>query len=241
MFPSINLSLPEVLAVLPQMTRRLYSISSSALANPTSVDITCGITEFGQGQVGVCSGYLSQLSVGSTVWAAVQDHGSSFRLPASPETPLLLIGPGTGLAPLYGFLGELRALKQEGTTIGQVFLFFGCRNQKEYIYEEDLKAFVDDGTLTELYIAFSREGKRQYVQHLMPAVADDLWEKVFNANGHVFVCGDASKMAPDVKNALKNVVQLASNTTASEASIYIDTMCTGDHKRYHQDVWASSS
>merc|ERR1712079_380759 len=192
------------------MKPRLYSISSSPLALPERVSITVGVlrghTSSGREHCGVCSNFLAARSVGSRVWASIRDTGSSFRPPA-PPTPMVLVGPGTGLAPLRGFLQERQQQRKQGKTIGTVHLFFGCRTDADFLYEDQLKAFEQDGTLTKLHVAFSRMGgTRNYVQHLMRKEAASLWS-IFKDGGHVFVCGDASSMAPEVRETLRVIAE----------------------------------
>jgi len=152
------------------------------------------------------------------------------------------VGPGTGLAPLHGFLEELEKRKEVHGSIGKVYLFFGCQTDAEFLYENELKVWKSKNIITGLHVAFSRQGQRQYVQHTMVPVADALWTNVLNAQGSVYICGDAKRMAPDVKKALTQVVAQSGHLNSEDASNFISQMCIpGSTQRYHADVWASSA
>jgi cytochrome P450/NADPH-cytochrome P450 reductase len=243
-YESIEVSLGEVLALLPPMKPRFYSISSSARASPTRLSLTVGVlkvvTGSGREHRGVCSNYLASQKVGARVWATIRDTGSSFRLPPSP-TPIILVGPGTGLAPLRGFLQDLQQQRKEGLAIGSVLLFFGCRSPSEFLYEKELRQFEADGTLAKLHVAFSRCQEKQYVQHLMRVHASELWP-ILKDGGHVFVCGDASRMAPDVRDVVSFIVRNGSGMDERACSTYLQEMrASHDGKRYHEDVWAGNA
>jgi cytochrome P450/NADPH-cytochrome P450 reductase len=241
-FRSIEVTLPEVLALLPPMKPRLYSISSSPLALTNRVSISVGVlrgtTQSGREHLGVCSNFLAALPVGAKVWVNVRDTGSSFRLPP-PPTPMILVGPGTGLAPLRGFLQELQQQRKSGISVGAVHLFFGCRTTADFLYEDELRAFEADGTLTKLHVAFSRMGDKRYVQHAIKEEAAALWPVL--RDGHVFVCGDASRMAPDVRDALR-LVALSGGMDERTSQNFLDELRSNSAaKRYHEDVWAGNA
>jgi cytochrome P450/NADPH-cytochrome P450 reductase len=157
-------------------------------------------------------------------------------LPADPSVPVIMIGPGTGLAPFRGFLQERAALKAKGSTLGPAMLFFGCRHpEQDYLYAEELKDFVADG-ITELYTAFSRgDGPRTYVQNLIAAEKDRVWTLI-EAGAIVYVCGDGSKMEPGVKGALMSIYRGRRDANADAAQRWIDDL--GAKNRYVLDVWA---
>jgi len=241
-FPSVEVTLPEVLALLPQMKPRLYSVSSSPLALANRVSISVGVlrgtTQSGREHLGVCSNFLAALPVGARVWVNVRDTGSSFRLPP-PPTPMILVGPGTGLAPLRGFLQELQHQRKSGISVGAVHLFFGCRTTADFLYEDELRAFEADGTLTKLHVAFSRTGDKRYVQHVIKEEAAALWPVL--KDGHVFVCGDASRMAPDVRDALRLVAMSGGMDERTSQNFLDELRSNSAVKRYHEDVWAGNA
>jgi cytochrome P450/NADPH-cytochrome P450 reductase len=243
-YTSIELTLGEVLALLPPMKPRLYSISSSPRATPNRLSVTVGVlsvvTGSGREHRGVCSNFLASQNVGAQVWATIKDTRSSFRLPP-PATPMIMVGPGTGIAPLRGFLQDLQQKRRDGVATGSVHLFFGCRAPSEFLYEQELRQFQADGTLTKLHVAFSRTEEKQYVQHLMHLHASELWP-ILKDGGHVFVCGDASRMAPEFRDAISFVVK--SGTTMDEKGClnFVQHMSANhEGKRYHEDVWAGNA
>lgn len=230
--PSLRLDLATLLALRPPLKPRYYSISSSPRLAPDFCSITVGVQHFLSGEKereGLCSGYLATCPEGSDLRVVVRDTGSAFRLPADPAAPVILVGPGTGLAPMRGFLQERHALRTSGTTVGPTCLFFGCRGDYDYIYREELETYAREGTLDVLDVAFSRRPGQQkvYVQELIRQRADVIREWIAKG-GSILVCGNARGMAPAVHEALTEI--LGAETVASL-----------EHDgRYLQDVWASA-
>ncbi|CAI5969520.1 unnamed protein product [Closterium sp. NIES-65] len=170
--------------------------------------------------------------------------GGRFSHPASLSSPLIMIGPGTGVAPFRGFLQERRRLiarnkgEGEGGGAGESWLFFGCRREDEdYLYREDFEGFVADGTLSQLDVAFSRAGKdKVYVQHKMQARAEELAPLLLNPATYVFICGDGAGMVKDVHAALQSILQAHGGMAAPSAAAHLQDMMGAG--RYVRDVWS---
>jgi cytochrome P450/NADPH-cytochrome P450 reductase len=185
---------------------------------------------------GVCSNFLARRRTGDTIQATVRETKAGFRLPDDASVPIIMIGPGTGLAPFRGFLQERADRKAKGAALGPSMLFFGCRHsEQDYLYADELKAFAANG-VTELHTAFSRgDGPKTYVQHLVAAQKDQVWNLI-EKGAIVYVCGDGSKMEPDVKAALVSIYRERTGANEDAGLRWIDDLGTGN--RYVLDVWA---
>jgi cytochrome P450/NADPH-cytochrome P450 reductase len=243
-FPACELPFHTYLEMLSLLSPRYYSISSSpAVAGASKCSVTVGVVDApansGRGTYkGVCSNYLSSRRAGDTVYAIVRETKAGFRLPDNPSTPIIMVGPGTGLAPFRGFLQERAAMKAKGQSLGPSMLFFGCRHpEQDFLYADELKGFADQG-ITELHVAFSRASTpRSYVQDLIAAQKDAVW-KLIEAGAIIYVCGDGGKMEPDVKRVLMTIYRERTGADEAAAAQWIDTM--GIQNRYVLDVWAGS-
>ncbi|NJL14505.1 MAG: NADPH--cytochrome reductase, partial [Microscillaceae bacterium] len=239
--PACEISLADFLAMLPALQPRYFSISSSALAQPEEAHLTVGVLEeaahSGKGIFkGVCTNYLRQVQPGQEVQAFVEKAESPFRLPEDASVPLILIGAGTGLAPLRAFLRERQHQHQASLPIGEVLLFFGCRHPaQDFIYQEELEALASEGWL-EIIPAFSRlNTEKAYVQHKIWENRDLVWERM-QMGARVFVCGDAKGMAPAVRDVLMQLYQDKSKSTLSAArDWWVQYRASGN---YLEDVWA---
>ena len=231
------------LELLSPIRPRYYSISSSPLQEQGCCSITVGVVEAsaksGRGTFeGLCSTYLAQRQISDVIYGFVRDTKSSFRLPENVATSLILVGPGTGVAPYRGFLQERGVQKAQGTQIGKSLLFFGCRHpQQDFLYQQELEAFVEQD-ITDLSVAFSRENPQQkvYVQDKIWEQKEKVWQ-LLEDGASVYVCGDASKMAPDVRRAFASIYQEKTEASLQEAEQWLNTLT--NEKRYLVDVWGN--
>ncbi len=224
----------EFVGVLKKLQPRLYSISSSPKAHPGEVHLTVAVVTYdshGRSRGGVCSTFLADRC--EDVQPGVFVHvNKAFRPPADDNVPMIMVGPGTGVAPFRAFLEEREARGAKGKN----WLFFGNPYRAtDYLYEEELAEKTKNGTLHKLSLAFSRDQKEKlYVQHLMLQEGAELW-KWLDEGGYFYVCGDASRMAKDVDAALHQVIQDHGGKSEEEAVEFVKQL--KKDKRYARDVY----
>ena len=234
-FPGIRPDPEAFIEALDALQPRVYSISSSPQCNPGRVALTVDAVRYEiekRTRLGVCSTFFAErLAPGAKIRAYVQ-RAQHFALPADPSKPIIMIGPGTGIAPFRAFLQERRAT---GAT-GRNWLFFGHqRSDCDFFYADELNALKSEGVLTRLSLAWSRDGKEKfYVQDRMREVGRDLW--AWLAEGaHVYVCGDAKRMAKDVERALVDIAAQFGARSTDEAVAFVSNLKKVG--RYQQDVY----
>jgi sulfite reductase (NADPH) flavoprotein alpha-component len=234
-FPGVVKQPQELFNILQRLTPRMYSIASSQLAHPNEVHTTVRVVRFnahGAERQGVASGHMGERApVGATMPIFLHEN-NAFRLPEDADAPVIMIGPGTGIAPFRAFLEHRQVLGQKGP----MWLFFGeQRRVSDYLYEEQFAGMQREGVLTKLHTAFSRDtAKKVYVQDRMQENAADLYDWL-ERGAYFYVCGDASRMAKDVENALLDVIAKGSNGTLENAAEYLAAM--KKQKRYQRDVY----
>ncbi len=234
-FPGVVKEPQELFNVLQRLTPRMYSIASSQAAHPGQVHTTVRVIKYHAHNLdrqGVASGHLGERApVGSTMPIFLHEN-NAFRLPEDTTAPVIMIGPGTGIAPFRAFLEERQATGQKGDN----WLFFGeQRSVSDYLYKEQFLAMHADGLLTNLHTAFSRDqGKKVYVQDRMQENAAELYAWL-QRGAYFYVCGDASRMAKDVELALLDVIAKGSDGTLEHAAEYLAEMKKA--KRYQRDVY----
>ena len=225
----------DLLKLFRPQAPRLYSIASSQDDVGDEVHLTVGVVQFrhhGQHYTGAASGYLGHLleeGDGVRVFVEPNPH---FRLPADGDTSIIMIGAGTGIAPFRAFMQQREA---QGDT-GRNWLIFG--NQRftdDFLYQAEWLQYRKDGLLTRADLAWSRQGaEKEYVQHKIAANADELWAWL-QRGAHIYVCGDAARMARDVEHALMDAIARAGGMSAEDAEEYLDNLRT--ERRYQRDVY----
>ncbi|WP_432117951.1 molybdopterin-dependent oxidoreductase [Streptomyces sp. bgisy032] len=225
----------EWAGVLRRLQPRLYSISSSPLVDPRKVSLTVSVVRYeslsGRARGGVCSPFLADAGPDTEVPVFVR-RSPHFRPPADASTPMIMVGPGTGVAPFLGFLQERRALGHRAPN----WLFFGEQHRAtDFYHEDELTALLAEGTLTRLDTAFSRDQRNKvYVQDRMREHGPELWHWLCDG-ARFYVCGDASRMARDVDRALRDVARAHGGMGEAEAAAYVKQLAA--EKRYVRDVY----
>ncbi len=233
-YPQATFTPEELVKVLRKLQPRLYSIASSQKAHPEEVHLTVAVVRYethGRPRRGVCSTFLADRAKDVPVPVFVH-NAKHFRQPEDPSAPVIMVGPGTGIAPFRAFLQDREATGASGRN----WLFFGDRNRAtDFIYEDEITRWVETGVLHRLDTAFSRDqAEKIYVQHRMVEHAAELW-RWLEDGAYFYVCGDASRMAKDVDEALHRAVETAGGKSKEEAEAYVEQLKTS--KRYRKDVY----
>ena len=233
-YPQAKFTAEELVKVLRKLQPRLYSIASSPKAHPEAIHLTVAIVRYelhGRDRQGVCSTYLADRVKDATMPVFIHS-AKHFRQPEDTSVPVIMVGPGTGIAPFRAFLQEREVLGAPGKS----WLFFGDRNRStDFLYEDEINAWRDKGVLHRLDTAFSRDqAEKVYVQHRMMENAAELWSWL-EEGGYFYVCGDASRMAKDVDEALHCIVEQAGGKSTEEAAAYVEEL--KKTKRYRKDVY----
>ncbi len=223
-----------LVSTLKPLKPRLYSISSSPKAHPGEVHLTVGKVEWeshGRKRLGVCSSYLAEHELERPVKVYMHSN-SAFRLPENDAAPVIMIGPGTGIAPFRAYLEEREARGASGKN----WLFFGDQHEAcDFLYREQLDAWQESGLLTKLDTAFSRDQEEKiYVQNRIIQNAADFFQWL-EEGASIYICGDASRMAKDVDSAIHKVIELAGGKSEDEAIAYVSELKKA--KRYLRDVY----
>ncbi|MEA2742692.1 MAG: sulfite reductase flavoprotein alpha-component [Acetobacteraceae bacterium] len=233
-FLSARPPLADLVRSLPMLRRRLYSIASSPRAHPGQIHLCVSVvrdSRRGRLRHGVGSGFLGRHAIDAgPMLASIQQ--SHFRLPADPRTPVIMVGPGTGIAPFRAFLADRAA---EGVR-GRTWLFFGDQHRRsDFLYGPTLRDWVKDGTLSRLDLAFSRDqAAKIYVQNRMTEQSADLW-RWLQDGAHFYVCGDATRMARDVDAALRRIAMTEGRLTEDQARDWIVSLAR--QGRYLRDIY----
>ncbi|KYB25321.1 Nitric oxide synthase-like Protein [Tribolium castaneum] len=240
-FPSVSPLAPLLIAQLSILQPRFYSISSSPALHPHEVHLTVAVvvyrTQDGEGPVhyGVCSNYLQDVPVGQEVCFFVRT-APNFHLPSDPITPIILVGPGTGIAPFRAFWQHRLAQVLAGKKVGKIWLFFGCRTNDLDLYKEEKNEMLRRKVLDKVFLALSREPNvpKTYVQNLALKEADEIYRILVLEKGHFYVCGDCT-MAEHVYQTLKNIIQKYGAMSEKQAEEKI--LSLRDENRYHEDIF----
>ncbi|XP_076014062.1 methionine synthase reductase [Genypterus blacodes] len=278
-FPSCSPPLSLLIEHLPKLQPRPYSAASSTLKHPGKLHFVFNVVEFPAcsgrpvGRQGLCTGWLFDLinpvlhlpgkkTQSYDVLAPPKIHvrlrsNCSFRPPSDPSVPLVMVGPGTGVAPFIGFLQQRDREMQENpqAVFGETWLFFGCRHRDgDYLFREELEGFVSSGTLSHLKVGFSRDNQKEdeeaaveekevsaamkpprYVQHNLLRNSEGIMDILLQQNGRLYVCGDAKNMAKDLNDTLVEMIKSRLRADQLEAMKTLAGM--REEKRYLQDIW----
>jgi sulfite reductase (NADPH) flavoprotein alpha-component len=233
--PSARFAPADFVGLLTKLQPRLYSVASSLKAYPEQVHFIVDVVRYeshGRLRKGVASSFLAERAddVPVPVFPSVAKH---FHLPENPSTPIIMIGPGTGVAPFRAYLQERKATGAKGKN----WLFFGSQHEScDFAYGDEFKAYLKEGLLTRLDCAWSRDqAQKVYVQHQMTENAVEIWKWIDTEGAHFFVCGDGRRMAKDVDATLRQIVRDQGGKSVEQANEYVEKLKS--EKRYKRDVY----
>ncbi|MFF5399599.1 assimilatory sulfite reductase (NADPH) flavoprotein subunit [Peribacillus butanolivorans] len=228
-------SAQEFVSILRKIPARLYSIANSLSAYPDEVHLTVGAVRYdshGRERKGVCSILCAErLQPGDTLPVYIQ-HNQNFKQPKNPDTPIIMVGPGTGIAPFRSFIQE----REETEANGKTWLFFGDQHfVTDFLYQTEWQKWLKTGVLTKMDVAFSRDAdEKVYVQHRMLEHSRKLYEWL-QEGAAVYICGDEKNMAHDVHNTLIEIIEKEGQMSHDDAQVYLEEM--QQNKRYQRDVY----
>ncbi|MGG3466933.1 assimilatory sulfite reductase (NADPH) flavoprotein subunit [Neobacillus pocheonensis] len=234
-FGSWGTSAQEFVSILRKIPARLYSIASSLSASPDEVHLTIGAVRYdahGRERKGVCSILTAErLQPGDTLPVFIQ-HNENFKLPANPDTPIIMVGPGTGVAPFRSFMQE----REEAGAEGKAWMFFGDQHfVTDFLYQTEWQNWLKNGVLTKMDVAFSRDtDKKVYVQHRMQEHSKELFDWL-EAGAVFYICGDEKNMAHDVHHTLIEIIEKEGGLSRENAESYLADL--QQQKRYQRDVY----
>src|SRR5213593_3092756 len=233
--PSVRFTPEEFVGLLSKLQPRLYSVASSLKAFSDQVHLIVDVVRYesnGRLRKGVASSFLAERADDVSV-PVFPSNAKHFHLPDNPDTPVIMIGPGTGIAPFRAYLQERKVTGAKGKN----WLFFGAQHVNcDFAYEEDFDTFMKEGILTRLDCAWSRDQAHKiYVQHKLAENAAEIWEWIDAECAQFFVCGDARRMAKDVDATLRKIVQEQGGKSVEQANEYVEKL--KNEKRYKRDVY----
>ncbi|KAL0482138.1 NADPH-cytochrome P450 reductase [Acrasis kona] len=242
-YKSVQIPLNHFAETISRLQPRYYSIASSYSYDPTKVSICVAVVRYnaisgGKLVEGSASSYLERLTPGQKCYLYVRK--SNFHLPSDTSRPVIMIGPGTGLAPFAGFLQQRRSQKEKNKTLGKSMLFFGCRHREhDYIYNQELEKSHSDNIIDNLELAFSRDqNSKIYVQHKIEQKKDEIWNLLSDPKKCIiYICGDAKRMAKDVENTLCKIIGEKGDMTPDQVQLFVDEL--SNQGRYLKDVWSA--
>ncbi|XP_053375393.1 NADPH oxidoreductase A-like [Mercenaria mercenaria] len=234
-FKSHTLSVNKVLSCMKSLQPRYYSISSSPKKDGNKVCVTAAVVRYetlGRSRTGVTTTFIHDRLDIDNICPVFMSRNPDFRLPDNSQVPVILIGPGTGIAPFIAFIQE----REMEASCGLTWLYFGCRHKdRDYLYKSQLEKWAADDVVR-LSVAFSRDqDKKVYVQDHIQRDSQAIWQLIHKENASIFICGDAKHMAHDVHVTLINTVAEEGGMDKNEAAIYLQRM--EENSRYQKDVW----